>query len=76
MIKKISVESPIFFETPSVEATHSFIYENLLKKEFDVILVAGGDGLVSSVCNGLMSVPKDLRVPFLPHATGSEDGGR
>lgn len=71
MIKKISVESPIFFETPSVEATHSFIYENLLKKEFDVILVAGGDGLVSSVCNGLMSVPKDLRVPFLPLAMGS-----
>lgn len=71
LIKKISVESPIFFETPSVENTHSFIYEKLLKKEFDVILVAGGDGLVSSVCNGLMSVPYDLRVPFLPLAMGS-----
>ncbi len=70
-ISKISKESPLFFETQSVEDTHSFIYRCLSNKEVDVILVAGGDGLLSSVCNALMKLPKELRVPFLPLAMGS-----
>ena len=41
LIKKISVEFPVFFETKSIEDTRSFISESLAKKEFDVILVAG-----------------------------------
>lgn len=71
LISKISKETPLFFETQSVEDTHSFIFRCLSNKEVDVILVAGGDGLVSSVCNALMKLPKDLRVPFLPLAMGS-----
>lgn len=71
LMKKISANEPIFYETKSVNDTHSFISENLLKKEFDVILSAGGDGLVSSVCNALMLVPKEFRVPFLPLPMGS-----
>lgn len=71
LIKKISVESPVFFETKSIEDTYSFISESLAKKEFDVILVAGGDGLISTVCNALMAADKNLRVPFLPLPMGS-----
>ncbi len=71
LMKKISTKTPIFYETQSVDDTHSFISESLLKKDFDVILSAGGDGLVSSVCNALMQVPKELRVPFLPLPMGS-----
>lgn len=71
LTEKISANPPTFYETKSVSDTHSFISEKLLSKAFDVILVAGGDGLVSSVCNALMQVPKEFRVPFLPLPLGS-----
>lgn len=74
---KILKESELF---ENIDVYESFSKENTImkieeihkeSKKYDILISIGGDGSISTVCNGLMNIPIEDRLPLLPLPAGS-----
>ena len=66
LFKKIDV-----FEANDKNGTINQVIELHNNKKNDLIITLGGDGSISTVCNGLMKVDFNERLPILPIPSGS-----
>lgn len=73
---KIIKDSDLFenidvFESYSKKGTISEIAEIHKNMKNDLIITIGGDGSISTVCNGIMNIEKEKRLPIFPLPAGS-----
>lgn len=68
------IGSKIEVLTPNSSSQTKTIATTVERSAYDVVIVAGGDGTVSSVVNGLVTIPKHLRPPLaiLPTGRGND----
>lgn len=74
--KKILEKEKLFhridlYPSKSKEDALNKIVEVHKEKKNDLIISVGGDGSLSTICNGLMKVPFEERLPLLPLPTGT-----
>lgn len=71
LAKKMQESEISYYDSESVEKMNNYIAEICNEKKYDLIISFGGDGTVSTVCNALMNVDFDKRLPVLPIPGGT-----
>jgi len=59
------------YKTSSKDDTINEIVKIHSRKKHDLLISIGGDGSISTICNGLMKIPKNKRLPLLPLPSGT-----
>ncbi len=71
IISKLNLSEIEVFLLKDMGASDKRIRDLIAKKTNDLIIILGGDGTISSVCNILMEFPEEDRIPIFPIPTGS-----
>jgi diacylglycerol kinase (ATP) len=72
VLKKSNLFNKIdVFEANDKNTTINKVYEINKDKKNDLFITLGGDGSISTVCNGLMKMDFNERLPILPIPSGS-----
>jgi len=71
LVKENLFEKIDLYPSKSKEDTINKIAEIHKDKKHDLIISIGGDGSLSTICNGIMKIPKEKRLPIFPLPTGT-----